>query len=356
MRGSVSQYQTYEDMYKTEPRLDIVIVATPNHTHYDVLLDTLRDTRAAILVEKPLCTKLEQCQEIEAIAHREDRLIWVGMEYRYIPSVTRLIQETASGRIGVPKMLSIKEHRFPFLTKVGRWNRYNAMSGGTLVEKCCHFFDLMRLILKSNPTRVMASGGQDVCYKRCEPASDILDNAYVIVDFENGSRAMLDLCMFAEASYNQEEISVVGNKGKAEAFGLSHGVKVDDKSRVNFRVGLRPEEEKWDPETNKDPPAICGVLPEVKQEHVGVHDVRLLEAGAHEGATFYELDHFVNAVKQQIAPEVRPPPGNRFLAEWTLRKLLPESGYLVRWHLVGKYGDCCTGEHRAGWHSCPGFC
>lgn len=43
---------------------------------------------------------------------------------------------------------------------------------------------------------------------------DIIDNAYVIVEFENGSRGMLDLCMFAEGSKNEQEISVVGDVGK----------------------------------------------------------------------------------------------------------------------------------------------
>lgn len=42
----------------------------------------------------------------------------------------------------------------------------------------------------------------------------VIDNAYVIVEFENGSRGMLDLCMFAEGSKNEQEISVVGDVGK----------------------------------------------------------------------------------------------------------------------------------------------
>eukprot|EP00965_Chrysotila_dentata_P189062 6173113-Pleurochrysis_carterae.AAC.4 len=56
----------------------------------------------------------------------------------------------------------------------------------------------------------MASGGQDVNHlcevASGEPAPDILDNAYVIVDFESGARAVLELCMFAEASKFQEEV------------------------------------------------------------------------------------------------------------------------------------------------------
>ena len=103
--------------------------------------------------------------------------------------------------VGQRRMLSIREHRYPFLKKVDDWNRFNRYSGGTFVEKCCHFFDLMRLFLKAEPVRVFASAAQDVNhlaerYGGAQP--DIWDNGYVIIDFDNGCRGMLDLCMFAD--------------------------------------------------------------------------------------------------------------------------------------------------------------
>lgn len=50
----------------------------------------------------------------------------------------------------------------------------------------------------------------------CKQVPDIIDNAFVIVEFDNGSRGMLDLCMFAEGSKNEQEISVVGDIGKVQ--------------------------------------------------------------------------------------------------------------------------------------------
>jgi predicted dehydrogenase len=68
----------------------------------------------------------------------DSRVIWVGMEYRFIPSIARLIQETDEGKIGEPRMLAIREHRFPFLRKVGHWNRFNRYSGAhVIVEDMC---------------------------------------------------------------------------------------------------------------------------------------------------------------------------------------------------------------------------
>ena len=46
---------------------------------------------------------------------------------------------------------------------------------------------------------------------------DVIDNAYVIVEYDGGVRAMLDLCMFAEASKNEQELCVVGDEGRVEA-------------------------------------------------------------------------------------------------------------------------------------------
>ena len=63
--------------------------------------------------------------------------------------------------------------------------------------------------------------------------SDILDNAYVVVNFANGVRGTLDLSMFAEGSQNEQEICVVGDKAKIEA------MMPDSVVRIGTRKGGR---------------------------------------------------------------------------------------------------------------------
>ncbi|KAI5417541.1 uncharacterized protein LOC127074190 [Lathyrus oleraceus] len=202
---------------------DVLVVSTPNMTHYGILMDIINHSKPHhVLVEKPLCTTVSHCKQVVLAAQkRPEILVQVGLEYRYMPPVAKLIEIVNGGSLGLVRMVSIREHRFPFLVKVNNWNRFNVNSGGTLVEKCCHFFDLMRLFVGANPVRVMASGAIDVNHKDeiyDGKVPDIIDNAYVIVEFDNGSRGMLDLCMFAEGSKNEQEISVVGDIGKGEAF------------------------------------------------------------------------------------------------------------------------------------------
>jgi len=216
-----SAFTDYQQMLANE-KLDVVVIATPNHTHRKVLEDVLM-SGVHVLVEKPLCISTQECREAIALEEKTRtpmRVVWVGLEYRYMAPTARILDECSNGSAGSIKMISIREHRFPFLKKIGDWNRFSKNTGGTLVEKCCHFFDVMILLANSKPISVFASGGQDVnhlseSYDGSIP--DILDNAYVIVEFANGIRGALDLSMFAEGSLNEQEICVVGDEAKIEA-------------------------------------------------------------------------------------------------------------------------------------------
>ena len=109
-----------------------------------------------MLVEKPACTHLEAVASLRVLAQQSAQPIWTAMEYRYMPPIAELVRQVhAQTATGEAVMLSIREHRYPFLEKVGDWNRFNKNTGGTLVEKCCHFFDLMRLIMKADPIRLV---------------------------------------------------------------------------------------------------------------------------------------------------------------------------------------------------------
>ena len=215
-------YTDHRDLL-ADPNVDVVIITTPNHTHAAVLADALA-TDKHVLIEKPLCTTVDDCKRVVDAAAKRDAITWMGLQYRFMPTPATMLEQLASGVCGTTRMVSIREHRFPFLKKVGDWNRFTRNTGGTLVEKCCHFFDLMHLVAGAHPVRVMASGGQDVNHldefyeiDGRQERSDILDNAFVIVEFANGVRGSLDLCMFAEGGRFEQEITITGELAKMEA-------------------------------------------------------------------------------------------------------------------------------------------
>jgi len=262
---------------------DAVIIASPNFTHHAVLQEIM-PRELAILVEKPLCTTVEHAQEIAALAADYPALFWVGLEYRYMPPVARFIERVHAGETGDVRMMYIREHRFPFLPKVGDWNRFNRNTGGTLVEKCCHFFDLMRHTLRDEPVRIFASGGQDENHldeSYGGEVPDILDNAFVTVDFARGARAVLDLCMFAEGAEQQEEIYALGAEGRLD-------------------VEIPAANVTWSPR-DKSGPIV---------EHIDTPK-EALAAGDHHGATYFQLREFHDALISGGAPTLSAVDGLR---------------------------------------------
>ena len=281
LKTKVACFKNHQDMIK-ENLVDVYLISSPNFTHIGILKDVIK-SKKHILVEKPLCTNTKDCLEIKRLTKDYPSVFWTAMEYRYMPPVAKFINEIHNKTIGELKTLTIREHRFPFLKKVNDWNRFEKNTGGTLVEKCCHFFDLMCLIAKSKPISVYASGGQDVNHLDEEydgKKPDIIDNAYVIINFENGTRSLLELCMFAENSEMQEELVATGNKGKIET-----SVPSNESGKIssNLRIGMRDGE--------------------TKLETIEV-DKKILEAGHHHGSTYYEHLAFLNAIKNNSNPEV----------------------------------------------------
>lgn len=285
----VAVFDNAETMAR-EAQLDGVIVSSPNFTHRAVL-EPLFAAGLHILCEKPLCTTLPDAQWVVDAAARHPAVFWTAMEYRFMPPAAKFIADVHRGAVGRLVMFSIREHRFPFLVKVGDWNRFSQNTGGTMVEKCCHFFDLMRLVVRTEPIRVFCSGGMDVNHldeRYGGRTPDIIDNSFTVVDFENGVRAMLDLSMFAEGSEEQEALTAVGDAAKLEAF-IPSGDLVHS------------------------PRVPLGAPKQAVRHHVPVDEAALI-AGTHHGSVYYQLLAFIKAVRGSGPVQVTAEDGLRAVA------------------------------------------
>ena len=266
-------YEDYKELL-AEKDIDVIVVASPNFTHIEIMRELFK-TDKHVLLEKPMCTTLPDSLEVLEKSKEHGGLVWIGLEYRYMSPIQSLIKHIEE--IGDIRMLSIREHRFPFLEKVDNWNRFNENTGGTLVEKCCHFFDLMNLIVPSKPIKVYASGGQDVNHldeKYDGKTPDIIDNSFVIIDYQDGQRAMLDLCMFAEAGKYEQEIVLTGDQGKLETYIPGNELLLTNRKNYSFKTI------------------------EVKD------DPRVKEVGFHHGASYIEHLELIDCIKNKKKPLV----------------------------------------------------
>ena len=201
-----------------DPDTDALIIATPNYTHIDVVR-TVVGSNKALFVEKPIATTVADAFEVCQLAAAHSQPVRFGLQYRYksvyAEALTEVFERRSVGRVHSVNML---EHRFPFLDKVQQWNKFSAYTGGTLVEKCCHYFDLMNLFAGGNPQRVFAVGNQAVNFHNFvydNKKADGLDQAQLSIQYDNGVIGGFSLCMFTPGT--REELVVCGDAGRVHA-------------------------------------------------------------------------------------------------------------------------------------------
>ena len=268
-------YSTLEEA-AADDEIDGYIICTPNYTHLEVLTPLVKSGRH-ILLEKPMATSLSDAAEINRIAESYPAVFQLGLQYRFKAAYVEAYNDVLKQKLlGEVKMINIAERRFPFLDKVGQWNKQSKFSGGTLVEKCCHYFDLFNLFAGARPVKVSASGSQSVNFKDFSykgESSDILDNAFVIVDYENGVRACFNLCMFAPLIY--EELVICGDRGMLRTW---------EQEDFTGNAGLQTQYELFrgeDGPSRKASPSYPGII----------------ESSGHSGATFYEHMYFIDNIE-----------------------------------------------------------
>jgi myo-inositol 2-dehydrogenase/D-chiro-inositol 1-dehydrogenase len=149
------------------------------------------------------------------LADHHDKAIVVNHELRYSKYFQKIKDLIDAGEIGEPQLVWCKEFRGPFLKKVGDWIQDARFSGGCLVDKNCHHFDLMNWWIGARPKRVCGFGGNDVVHV-VNNQHEVIDHASVSFEYENGVRGGLLLAMFAPKTGEDLEMGVMGSEGMVQ--------------------------------------------------------------------------------------------------------------------------------------------
>jgi len=143
-----------------ETEADRVIITSPDYTHAELIVRSL-DADVDVVVEKPLTINAEATQQIADAVQRSGRQVIVTHNYRYSPRNSGLKKLIKSGAIGTPLSVTFEwvldtAHGADYFR---RWHRDKANSGGLLIHKASHHFDLVNWWLADTPTQVYARGG-----------------------------------------------------------------------------------------------------------------------------------------------------------------------------------------------------
>ena len=142
-----------------EQKPDCVIVTSIDRTHHKYIIRAM-ELGCDVLSEKPMTTTAEKCQEILDAVKRTGKNLRVSFNYRYAPHNTLVRKLIRDGAIG-----DVKQVHFEWMLSTShgadyfrRWHRDKRNSGGLLVHKATHHFDLVNFWIDSYPTQVFALG------------------------------------------------------------------------------------------------------------------------------------------------------------------------------------------------------
>ena len=148
----------FDDMI-AECKPDVIIVTSMDRTHHKYTCRAM-ELGCDVITEKPMTIDAEKCQQIIDTQKRTGRNVTVTFNYRYAPRNSKVKEVLQSGVVG-----EITSVHFEWLLDTShgadyfrRWHRNKVNSGGLMVHKATHHFDLVNWWLDSEPVTVFAMG------------------------------------------------------------------------------------------------------------------------------------------------------------------------------------------------------
>ncbi|MCL2421205.1 MAG: Gfo/Idh/MocA family oxidoreductase [Defluviitaleaceae bacterium] len=152
------KHTEFEKMIQ-ETKPDYVIVTSVDRTHDHYIIKAM-ELGCDVITEKPMTIDEEKAQNIIDAQKRYGKSLRVTFNYRYTPHSTKVKELIMNGVIG-----DVFSVHFEWLLDINhgadyyrRWHRNKLNSGGLLVHKSTHHFDLVNFWLGDAPRRVFAMG------------------------------------------------------------------------------------------------------------------------------------------------------------------------------------------------------
>src|SRR5712691_7025240 len=195
----------YRDLLQDRD-LDAVVICTPTHTHYQIILDAAAAGKH-IFCEKPIDLSIEKIQTINEEVRKRGVQLMVGFNRRFDPNFEKVREIVEAGKVGKPHVLRITS-RDPGPPP----EEYIRSSGGLFLDMTIHDFDMARYLVASEVTEVYAKASVlvDPVF---EKAGD-WDTAVVTLTFANGALGAIDNSRKAVYGYDQR-VEVFGSEGMA---------------------------------------------------------------------------------------------------------------------------------------------
>ncbi len=150
------------DQMLLEQKPDKVVVTVPDAIHHEYIIRAMKQG-CDVITEKPMTTDMAKLKDILDAQAETGKSVTVTFNYRYTPARTQIKELLQSGAIGDITAIDFRWYldRVHGADYFRRWHRYKEKSGGLLVHKSTHHFDLLNWWVNATPQTVHAIGKRD---------------------------------------------------------------------------------------------------------------------------------------------------------------------------------------------------
>jgi len=192
-------YATSENKNIIEDRnINCLMISTRHNLHGALVVEGLKKGKV-VFVEKPLCIKEEELEEIINTYKKTSGKLMIGFNRRFSPFIIKL-NEFYSNRIG-PLIINYRINA-GYLNDSHWLNDINE-GGGRIIGEVCHFVDLLNFITSSIPVKISAE-----MIETTEPNKS--QNLIVMIKFKDNSIGTINYNAIGDTSYPRERIEVFG--------------------------------------------------------------------------------------------------------------------------------------------------
>jgi len=203
------------------PSVKAVLIATYSNSHVQLALASINKGKH-VLLEKPFAVDIHSFINLMKVARTSNIVLYPALEYRHSDLMETILSWSHKSDLNNPLFIQINEFRGPFVLP---WFYDQEKSGGAINDKLIHFFDTAAsLFAPSLPVQVFASGSQQVLKDKATIQTidigevqlknpTIVDNASIIIDFEDNKRLSCNLIMYQKPPINGLTINITAENG-----------------------------------------------------------------------------------------------------------------------------------------------
>jgi len=209
-------YTNHEQLVRSDD-LDAVVISTPTYLHAPMALEAF-DYGKHVFSEKPLALDADSARELVSAAAKADRLLMVGLNYRFRPDaqlLKRLIDANELGDIYYMKAGWLQKMSHAALDS-WKHKKKNA-GGGAILNLAVHMIELILWFAE----RKKVLGVDSLVYKRSEE-EEVEDSAFILLKFDDGSSATVEVSWTLVYEKDITYLNVFGSEGA----GLLHPLRI----------------------------------------------------------------------------------------------------------------------------------